>query len=231
MPAKNRVKSYEENGYYHIYNRGVEKREVFRDAQDYSVYLSYLKTYLEPKDDFGLQTIISSSTVPWGEKDKAIKLLRLNNFSESISLMSFCLMPNHFHFLVKQTEFMTISKFMNSIGTRYTMYYNKKYKRVGHLFQDIYKAVKAASTDQLLYLTRYIHRNPDDILPQGWALRKYEYSSYGVYLGDWQVSWVKPDEILSFFSKSGFSSYESFVEGSDSDEMSAVLLNGFQIDE
>lgn len=230
MPAKHRVKSYEENGYYHLFNRGVEKREVFRDAQDYSVYLSYLKTYLEPKDELSLQTVISSSNVPWGEKDKAIKLLRLNNFSDSISLMAFCLMPNHFHLLVKQTEAMTIDRFMNSLNTRYTMYLNKKYDRVGQLFQDVYKAVQLSATDQLLYLTRYIHRNPDYLLPQGQALRKYEYSSYPVYLGERNVSWVKTAEILSFFSKSEFNSYEAFVEGHESEEMSAILLNGLEID-
>ena len=51
MPSKNIIKTYIENGYYHIYNRGVEKRKIFLDEQDYKVFLSYLKIYLSPKED------------------------------------------------------------------------------------------------------------------------------------------------------------------------------------
>src|SRR3989338_4061501 len=102
MPARNSTKQYIENGYYHIYNRGVEKRTIFKDAQDYAVFLSYLKEYLTPKNEKELNDKFSNPDISYKEKDKIIKLLRLNNFSEEITLLSYCLMPNHFHFFVKQ---------------------------------------------------------------------------------------------------------------------------------
>ncbi|MDO8451536.1 MAG: hypothetical protein Q7S76_01570, partial [bacterium] len=118
----------------------------------------------------------------------------------------------------------------NSLFTRYSMYFNKKYKRVGPLFQGVYKAVLVNNNEQLLYLTRYIHRNiiaakrKIDLASQGEALRSWSYSSYPEYIGKRKTNWVKPQEILSFFSTSGFSSYQAFVEESAHDEMQSLSL-------
>jgi len=152
MPARNSRKEYLENGYYHIYNRGVEKRIIFLDQQDYSVFLSYLKEYLLPKDEKGLRNRLFDPSISPRERDKIIKKLNLNNFSNEITLLAYCLMPNHFHFFIKQKSAGSMDKFMNSLGTRYTMYFNKKYKRVGSLYQGVYKAVLVDSDVQFLYL-------------------------------------------------------------------------------
>ena len=118
---------------------------------------------------------------------------------------------------------------MNSLWTRYTGYFNKKYKRVGPLFQDVYKAVMIESDEQLLYLSRYIHRNPiakrhfRNPASQGDALRGYIFGSYQEYLGMRNTSWVHPEEIVSFFASKGFSSYRNFVESEDYDE--AMVAN------
>lgn len=219
MPAKNRRKNYLEDGYYHLYNRGVEKRKIFLDQQDYSVFLSYLKTYLTPKNEKELHDKISNPKIPWAEKDKLLKILRLNNFSEEISLLAYCLMPNHFHFFIKQKSSNTIDKFMNSLCTRYTMYFNKKYKRVGSLYQGVYKAVLIKNESQFLHLSRYIHKQA--LSPQGQALQRLEGqpSSYLEYVGNRKTEWVKPEEILSFFSnKFPFLSYEAFVKQEDDRE-------------
>ena len=212
MAAKNSVKQFVENGYYHIYNRGVEKRTIFLEPQDYSVFLSYLKTYLLPKDTNKLWLSLAEANLPWAEKAKILKLIRLNNFSSSLNLLSFCLRPNHFHLLVRQTDANTIDKFMNSLGTRYGGYFNRKYKRVGPLFQGLYKAVLVNTDEQLLHLTRYIHRNPIPLIPQDTLLQNYEYSSYPYFLGTAHSDWVKPDTTLSHFARSGPNSYQSFVE-------------------
>src|SRR3989338_10256348 len=118
MPSKNEVKPYLKNSYYHLYNRGVEKRKIFIDNQDQSTFLSYLKTYLVPKDTIKLQEKLADTNIGYREKDKIIKTLHLNNFSEQIDILSYCLMPNHFHFLLYQTEANIIDKFMNSLFTR-----------------------------------------------------------------------------------------------------------------
>ena len=216
MPAKNSIKEYVENGYYHLYNRGVEKRIIFQDEQDYAVFLSYLKVYLLPKNEKELQDRFSDPNISYREKDKILRLLRLNNFYGEIELLVYCLMPNHFHFLIKQNAGNGIDRFMNSLATRYTMYFNKKYKRVGSLYQDVYKAVMVESDEQLLHLSRYIHRNPVRPGSKGEAFRAQitrQPSSYPEYLGQRKTEWVKSQEILSFFSKTNPNlSYQAFVE-------------------
>lgn len=218
MAAKNSLKIYQENGYYHIYNRGVEKRDIFLDEQDYGVFLSYLKEYLLPKDEDQLQKRLSDPNISYKERDQILKLLKLNNFAGEIALLAYCLMPNHFHFLVRQNSFNSIDRFMNSLGVRYVRYFNTKYKRVGTLFQGVYKAVSVESDPQLLGLTSYIHRNPlgnNSYNTQSNFHQKIfsQPSSYPDYLGDRKTRWVHPEEILVFFSKDNHSlSYQSFVE-------------------
>jgi len=217
MPAKNSRKIYSETTYYHIYNRGVEKRIIFQDSQDYRVFLSYLKDYLLPKDEKGLREMLSDPNISYKERDRIIKLLQLNNFNGELTLLAFCLMPNHFHFLIHQKSADTIDKFMNSLGTRYTMYFNKKYQRVGFLYQGVYKAVAITTDEQLLHLTRYIHKQA--LALQGQALERgmqEQPSSYLDYLGKRKTEWVHPEEILKFFSKTNPKlSYDAFVKQND----------------
>jgi len=204
MPAKNSIKQYLENGFYHIYNRGVEKRDIFLDEQDYAVFLSYLKDYLLEKDVLALEAIFFSPNSSFREKDKAKRLLAMNNFFGEIDLLCYCLMPNHFHFLIKQNHLDGIDRFLNSLGTRYTQYFNKKYKRVGCLCQDVYKAVLIESDEQLLHLSRYIHLNPGKTSQQP--------SSLPEYLDLRHTAWVKPQFILDYFNKdSKNNSYGHFM--------------------
>ena len=225
MPSKNSLKTYTPDSYYHIYNRGVEKRNIFQDEQDYGVFLSYLKNYLLPKDENGLRQSLSDSNISPKERDRILKLLKLNNFSNEITLICYCLMPNHFHLLVKQSSEDGIDRFMNSLSTRYTMFFNRKYKRIGPLYQDVYKAVLVESDEQLLYLTHYIHRNPAPNSPRkGRSIHKILFrqpSSYSEYLGKRQCLWLHPEEILKFFSKTNPNfSYQAFVE--DTNELSPI---------
>jgi putative transposase len=208
MAAKNSVKPYIENACYHIYNRGVEKRDIFLDKQDYAVFLSYLKEYLSPQDKDGLRQQLSNLETSPKEKEKIIKMVRMNNFAEEVALYAFCLMSNHFHLLVKQTSADSIDKFMNSLCTRYSMYLNKKYNRVGPLFQGVYKAVHVKREDYLLHLSRYIHYQARQIGKNAAHPSSIEY-----YLGINNAIWVKPDEILSYFSKTNSNlTYKAFMD-------------------
>lgn len=192
MPAKNSIKQFVENGFYHLYNRGVEKRNIFLDEQDYFVFLSYVKQYLDPS---------------LGSDPKSL--------ANEVDLLSFCLMPNHFHFLARQRPINGITKFIRAICTNYVMYFNKKYDRVGTLFQGKYKGVNIDNDFYLLHLSRYIHLNPYSI---GSDPKAYEHSSYSYYLGLRKASWLKPDEVLNFFKSArktnmkDYLSYESFVD-------------------
>lgn len=224
MPARNRTKQYTENGYYHIYNRGVEKRIIYIDEQDYAVFLSYLKDYLIPKNKSELQKKLSDPNISYKEKDKILKLLRLKNFYGEITVLAYCLMPNHFHFFLKQKGSTSINQFLQSLGTRYSMYFNRKYKRVGSLYQDIYKAVSIETEEQFIYLSKYIHKQAilhksieRSTASQGPALRSWEQpSSYPEYLGKRKTQWVHPEEILNYFSKKNSKlTYKAFVEEKD----------------
>lgn len=219
MPSRNIVKSYIENGYYHIYNRGVEKRAIFLDEQDCSVFLYYLRTYLLPLEE--LKKMSEQNT----------RLLRFlpQNLSSEIDLLAFALMPNHIHLQIRQHTKDGIVKLMRRLLTSYVMYFNKKYKRVGPLFQDKYKGVLIESEPYLLHLSRYIHLNSIDLTtPVNFA----DFSSYPYYLGRKQASWVKPQEILGYFRSAkrrdlkDILSYQSFVEDytQDSREVLGELI-------
>lgn len=221
MPARNSRKKYLENGHYHLYNRGVEKRKIFLDQQDYSVFLSYIKEYLLPKDENGLFEKIADPTASPQEKGRARKLLRLNNFSKEITLLAYCLMPNHFHCFIKQKSAGSIDKFMNSLGTRYTMYFNRKYDRVGSLYQGVYKAVNVLNEPQYIYITKYIHKQA--LALQGEALKEQP-SSFKEYLGERHTEWIDASEVLSYFSKINHNlSYGKFVMENEDDKEAVII--------
>ena len=217
MPSRNSLKIYVEDSYYHLYNRGVEKRTIFLDEQDYGVFLSYLKEYLLPKDEISLKGKISDPNISYKERGQILRTLRLNNFADEISLIAYCLMANHFHFFIKQKSAHSINKFMRSLCTRYTMYFNRKYKRVGSLFQDVYKAVLISHENQFLHLSRYIHKQA--LVLQGDSLQEQP-CSYNEYLGNRKTEWVKPQEVLAFFSKTNPKlSYKAFCTDQDDFEI------------
>lgn len=122
-------------------------------------------------------------------------------------------MPNHFHFLVKQKGAQSIDKFMNSIATRYTIYFNRRNKRVGPLYQGVYKAVSVITDEQLLHLSRYIHKQALALQGLAWECNmKEQPSSYLDYLGKRKTEWVRSGEILTFFSQTNPRlSYEAFI--------------------
>jgi len=210
MPAKNVVKFYIPNSIYHIYNRGVNKMTIFEDDQDHKVFLNYLKEYLSPPPDLlTLKKDVTFKGVTFKGIPKQIK-----NYSEEISLLAFCLMPNHIHLLIKQADKNSVKMFTQSLFTRYSMYFNKKYKRNGPLFQSTYKATNVINKDYLLDITRYIHKNPLKITKN---LVDY-YSSYAHYLNQFNIPWIKNQEVLDYFNESSFikqnkvGSYKDFVE-------------------
>jgi putative transposase len=210
MPAKNTIKTFIKDGYYHIYNRGVEKRTIFEDAQDYKVFLKYLKEYLSPPLDIkDLKTIVTIKGTSFKGVPRQVK-----NYNKKIELIAYCLMPNHFHLLINQKDTRVMENFMRSFLTRYSMFFNQKYNRVGPLFQGIYKAVLIKDDVYLLHLSRYIHLNPSEHTKD--LLNSY--SSYSDFLGLKKTEWINPSVILSFFDNSTIpelvkvNSYRDFVE-------------------
>ena len=206
MPSKNIVKQYVEDGYYHIYNRGVEKREIFLDEQDCAIFLHYLRLYLSPVEE------LKKLNLPGL---RILRFIRLN-LSQEVDLLAFALMPNHIHLFIRQKTIDGITKLMKRLATGYVMYFNKKYRRVGSLFQNRYKSELIENDPYFLHLSRYIHLNPTKISSK--AVDFKEFSSYPYYLGLKSASWVKPQEILDYFKSTqkkdlkDMLSYQNFVE-------------------
>lgn len=154
---------------YHLFNRGVEKRNVFTDRREYSRFLEAIQYYqqIDPQVRFSK-----------ADKDKKENL----SDKKLVEVIAYCLMPNHFHFLLKQVSDNGISTFIRRLINSYTRYFNTKNERVGSLFQGPFKAVRMESDGQLLHVTRYIHLNP----LAGYLvkdLRNFEWSSYLGYIG------------------------------------------------
>ena len=124
MPAKNAVKTYKPKSIYHVYNRGASKQNIFLDEEDYRTFLGYLKYYLTPFNLQGSSLKVSPSRIS-------------RNHSEEIELLAYCLMPNHFHLLLNQEKVDSINYFLRSLATKYSMYFNQKNERTGHLFEGI----------------------------------------------------------------------------------------------
>lgn len=180
---------------YHVYNRGSEKRKIFETSRDYQRFIKTLRYYqLE------------------GPKPRLSYFFRKSlfkpNFSKKITeIIAYCLMPNHFHLLVKQLKDGGITELVSKLSNSYTKYYNTKYNRVGPLFQGEFKAVLIESDEQLIHVSRYIHLNPvASFLVKD--LDKYDWSSYKEYL-DQNDGLCTKDQIRGFFKS--LQEYKNFV--------------------
>lgn len=177
------------NNFYHVFNRGTEKRKIFLDKFDFLRSVHYL--FILNDQEQIVSTYRRSKSYERGRTsfiDKPRKLL--------VDVVCFCLMPNHYHLLLRQRVDGGISKFMQKLGTGHTMYFNERYKRNGVLFQGKFKAVHVDTDEQLTHLSRYIHLNPIDLIESNWGekgikdkgkvfkfLKNYRWSSYPDYIG------------------------------------------------
>jgi putative transposase len=203
MPGRNTLKVYVPDSYYHLYNRGWNLTEIFLDDEDYRFFEHLLARHLSP------------------EIAKDRKGREYAHHYELVHLNAYCLMPNHFHLLVYQTNEEGIKKLASSLLTAYTMYFNKKYKRRGPLFENTYKAVRIENDVQLMHITRYIHLNHR-------KYRTWESSSYSDYLNA-PREWVDSNPILELFASK--SAYEEFVNDYEEtqrtrDAIKADMANG-----
>ncbi len=204
--------SFAENEHYHIFNRGAKKEKIFLDDRDKARFI-FLVTHF--------QSPIRSHNVAWytenfikkgcfNTKEERVDELLKN---KSVELVSFALMPNHFHLLVKNLEEGILSVYMHRILTAYSKYFNSKYNKKGHVFEAPFKAVHIKNNTQLLHLSAYIHKNPKEILEFKNSYNKYPFSSYQDYIGTnrWG-NLLSTDIVLKQFKDK--SKYKDFVTSS-----------------
>jgi len=202
---------------YHIYNRGADKREIFLDETDCLRFMRNLYDFndvrpFEKGTDFGLKI-----------KEKERELL--------VDILCYCLMPNHFHLILRQRQDDGITRFMRKIGTGYGLYFNIKNERSGVLFQGRFKGKHIENDEYFIHLSRYIHLNPvdlvkDDKVNQKEFLKSYQWSSYQTYIGMDNFPSVINTDLLSGMFPKAFE-YENFVYSlvSSRDEIGHLMLD------
>lgn len=171
--------------FYHVYNRGIEKRRIFLSSHDYERFmvLLYLANSHEPVRIDLRRNLLD-------------ELFKIDREKELVDIGAYCLMPNHFHLLLKEKSENGISLFMQKLTTAYTMYFNKKNDRTGALLQGTFRAEHMVNDNYLKYIYSYIHLNPVKLVDPAWKekgiknkstaenfLEDYKYSSYQDYFG------------------------------------------------
>jgi putative transposase len=196
--------------YYHIYNRGVDKREVFLGGKDYERFLLSIK-------EFNREDAIGSLY------EKYLREKKINRVGESgggstsimevepprlIEIIAYCLNPNHYHIIIKQEQNNSIVKFMQKLGTSYAMYFNKKFERSGVLFQGKFKSIHINSNEYLLLLSAYVNANHEI---HGFLEKDWPYSSFLDYTGKRDGKLCNKEIILGQFDNN-FGEYEKYIK-------------------
>ena len=179
MTVRKTIFSVEE--FYHLYSRGVDKRPIFLDDNDRKRFVRLL--------------FLCNSTKPVMYREtKKLPLANIDTEPKLVAIGAYCLMPNHFHLLVKEITDGGIVKFMSKLLTAYSSYFNKKYERTGALFGSEFRSTHLDTDEYLKYIYSYIHLNPLKLFNNNWKkekmnisqtesfLNKYRYSSYCDYL-------------------------------------------------
>jgi len=178
------------NNFYHIYNRGVDKRIIFNNEMDYKRFIFSLFLFNDDNQNF----------IYPNKKNLDLQITNINNMKRKplIDILQWTLMPNHFHLLVRQREEVGISQFMQKLGTGYTLYFNNKQERTGRLFQGSFKAKLIETDSYLTQLAAYIVLNPIKLIFPNYKEKKlteseyvqilqflndYKWSSYNDYFG------------------------------------------------
>src|SRR3989338_1842600 len=203
---------------YHIYNRGVEKRSTFLDDKDRFRFIHDLFEFNDEAPVKNLTYYIGRN------KSKEVGLHKRLPRKLLIELLALCVMPNHFHLLVRQKVDGGVTEFMRKLGPGYTNYFNQKYSRVGSLFQGKYKLIQLTEESHFIHLPYYIHFNPLDLKTPEWRegklkdpttaikfLGEYRWSSHLDYLGKKNFpSVTQRDFLLEFFG--GTKGYEDKIK-------------------
>lgn len=205
------------NEFLHVYNRGIAKSIIFHNDRDRKRFLFLILVLQIPETVKNIDRMFKDFVLDPETYVKNFDSAGLKN--RKVELINFCLMPNHFHLLVREVKEGGVSKYMQRLQNAYTKYFNTKYDRSGHLLQGSYKAVLIGSNEQLLYVSSYIHKNPRELKEYKNKELKYFWSSYQdcVFANRWG-EFLKPEIVTGQFSSECGESYKNFVETSPAKE-------------
>ncbi len=193
MPAKYRLKDYKVDSYYHIYSKGIDGRKIFEDEEDYLFFERLMETYTSDAEP---------ESGPYKQaRPSMLAHKKKMSLMGNVEIGAYCLMPDHYHILVHQRQRNAITQLMRRINTAYVMYFNRKYRRKGTLFEGNYKAVRIDDETALVYLSKFIHLNPVSRVVKrfgpvetvmGTRPEEYLHSSYNTYIGTKHNKWIYP---------------------------------------
>ncbi len=191
--------------FYHIFNRGVARAPTFVSRAEYKQAMLTLSYYRYAKPPVSLARFKEFS-----QEERQQLLDSLRKAEKLVEIVAFVLMPNHFHFLLKQNQNNGISKFASQFTNSYTRYFNTLNDRVGPLFQGVFKSVHVETDEQLIHLSRYIHLNPvvSNVIRES-DLLAYPWSSLSDYVGDGVSAQISTESVLSHFKNP--QEYKRFV--------------------
>jgi putative transposase len=208
-----RVK-FENDNYYHIYNRGVDKREIFLDERDFSRFIKSIRNF-NNTSTFAQRLFVKNrqQEAMEAKKELSSKVLELSSFLAAlpklVEIICYCLNPNHYHFILKQLIDNGIEIFMHKLGTGYTNYFNAKYSRSGSLFEGPFKSKHINSASYLAWLSGYVNGNSE--IHKIAKAKNHKWSSCQDYLGLRNGTLCNRQIIINEFSNN-ISEYEKFVE-------------------
>ena len=191
---------------YHVFNRGINRQPTFITKWGFQRAVESIDFYRFNKPPASFSAFLRL------DREKRTEMLKfLQTKNVLVEIFAFCLMPNHFHFLLKQRVDGGLSKFMSNFQNSYTRYFNTKHERDGSLFLDQFKAVRIEDDEQFLHVSRYIHLNPHTgyVVKTLGELEKYPWSSFPSYLDDNSNNFIKKDFLLAFFKTAD--KYKQFV--------------------
>jgi len=212
--------------HYHVFNRGVNKTPMFINKLHYKRGIQSLNYYQSSKPPMSFSKFLKLST-----KERSIVANSMKQKSQLVTLLAYCLMPNHFHLLLRQEFDNGISDYLRLFQNSYTRYFNLKQDRIGPLWQGQFKAVHIEDDDQLLHTCRYIHLNPltSFLVKDVSALQNYHWSSFQEYIKPSKNDLCKQNVILSFFNNTP--NFVKFTEDQASYQQSLKLISHLTIDE
>lgn len=201
-----RKTAFVEGEYYHVYNRGSDKRVIFSDEYDFARFLQSMKEF---NDVEAIGSIFENSF----KKDKNLAL-KNNKKNCLVNFVAYCLNKNHYHFILEQAADKGIEKFMQRLGNGYTKYYNNKYERSGVLFQGRFKSIHVATNEYLLHLSAYVNLNDRVHKTQlGHPMSKLKKTSWDEYVTEKNYhNFCKKDVVLNQFKN--INEYSNFATGS-----------------
>jgi len=185
------------NQIYHIFNRGIASQPIFSSVYDYRRFIELVDyyRYTSPTLRFSFYR-----RLPDKEKQKYYFDMKKNK-SPQIEIFAYCLMPNHYHFAIKELNENGISKFIGNLQNSYAKYFNIRNNRKGSLFSEMFKNVRVDKDEQFIHLVRYIHLNPltSYIIKKPEELDNYPWSSLPFYLFNSSSEFLERKLLLSYF--------------------------------